>query len=947
MEIILLIILLILFSPFIIFLVLFLIERGKNKKQKLIINNLEWQLYELQRRIDANSGNENAVQAEQHVHEVQQVQPQPVQTIQQPILPAQSVVARQPQTQEQSKQNARNILLWVGVAFITIAGCVFATTQWQAMGDVAKVIIIMGTVLLFFGLSAVSNKFLKISQTGKAFYILGCIFLPISLIASAFFELFGEWFTYKGEGNWLFWAVCSILLGIALGVGVRIYKKNWIFMLMLICITITGGCIIVGNVYQTDMIQLCFSIYFTLIAFFNINTKIPPQYKRSVDIFTRVHFYGLGVPLILIATEATLFNLLAVIIVLTSLLLLYKVSGKKGYRNCFLLYYLLLFVITRDITMERFGSIIIGLSIIITFFGFHFVTEKKLLMLRTRLSDGLFLGALMLTVIEYYLQRNYLVGAIFIVGEIVCIILAMMMALWIILKRQEKGYAKGVAFLLPIQVGILVNVIFYEYVNTYTNLWLISLFIVGIAIAIQFLRNKWVRLRYLDTPFLVATILILITGFIPAIGAFENDFAWTLSVAKYALIAVYFGIKGVFDIKANQELSAKVMFYVMLGMGTISVFGLWPAICEWINVSASSKINNSFLVVSIFLVILFVAGIIIKSKSAKNSKICTLFASITMIIATSGMAFFSNQPIGTSSIYILATLICLVIAVGMALYVKITLLAIPTVLLFIFTLNYQLILEINIVVLTIEAMATMLLGRVIFPKLFLDKKEKKLHTIDIFAVATLFLICWQIFLGTRANMTVALVTLAVFFLNFYKRGLGHTRQRIMLTLSGSSLLLAWWGQPWINIPEFIEMELIVMPAIAFMLVLQCLIWKKHKTVLDNVTFGCAILAVISLIVDALSTKGLFDIMFLGIVSLVVLLYSFYFKRKKWFCFATTVLLVLAIYMTRHFWASIAWWAYLLIVGILLIVIAAWNERLKQKGTSIKKTTTRLWEEWTW
>ena len=977
MVILVLLIILIVFLPTIVFLALFIVERGKNKRHRLMIDDLQRQLREMQGHGDVTPLAQ-PVQSTQVAHPigVEPIQAQPelqaqpgqqvqtVQTVQpvQPIQQAQQVQTVQPVQQvrptfvqkqhspEQSKRNARNILLWLGVVFITIAGCVFATTQWQVMSDVAKVVIIMGTVALFFGLSAVSTKVLKIEQTGKAFYTLGCIFLPISLIASAYFHLFGSWFTYAGNGYWLFWATCSILLGVSLGVGVYIYHKQWIFVLTMICVTIAVSCVIGGNVYTNDKIQLCYSIYLLFLTLANIFVKIPKKYKRSTNIFTKCHFYILGIPFLLMSGEATFLNLLAILIALASLLFSYAKTNENGYRNCFLCYYLCLFVIARRIPANNISNLIMVIYVVISFLAFHIITEKKLVTLRTGLADGLLIGAGVFNIIDNYSQREYMFGSGFKTNTILCVLFVIFMVLWVVLEKNRKNYAKGVAFLAPILVILLMENLFNGIFEVHTIVWLIGLSIVGLAIVIKLLKNILPQLQILDLPFFIASIIAMIVCFVPPLGNFEGIFTWTNSVIGYALSAVYFGIRGAIAHKEPKKPLAMVMTIAMLCMATISAFGILSAIDEWTYTPWAYEMKYHPLAVSIFLVIVFFIGVIIKGKCERNSRVWTWFASITMIISTSGMVLFATQSYVTDVIYLWVTLIYLGIAIWMTFYMHITLLAIPTVLMFIYTLNYQLgmNIEVGVVILSVEAITTMLLSRTLFPNLFLaSEKGKRFYSFDILVVATLFLIGWMMLLGTRADITIALVILAVFFLNFYRRDIGDTGQRVMFTLAGASLLLAWWVQPWLDIPEFIKMELMVMPVIAIALILQLFIWKGHRAVMENITFGCAILGVIILIDDALDNQQLFDVMFLGIVALAVLLYSFYFKRKKWFYYSVVVLLVLAIYLTRQFWLSIAWWAYLLIVGVLLIVIAAWNERLKQKGTSIKKKTKRLWEDWTW
>ncbi|KRG09804.1 hypothetical protein ACA29_22110 [Lederbergia galactosidilytica] len=56
------------------------------------------------------------------------------------------------------------------------------------------------------------------------------------------------------------------------------------------------------------------------------------------------------------------------------------------------------------------------------------------------------------------------------------------------------------------------------------------------------------------------------------------------------------------------------------------------------------------------------------------------------------------------------------------------------------------------------------------------------------------------------------------------------------------------------------------------------------------------------------------------------------------------------YQTRPYWGNMPWWGYLLIVGLLLITIASYNEWQKQRksegklGRFMKKIIARL-KEW--
>ena len=64
-----------------------------------------------------------------------------------------------------------------------------------------------------------------------------------------------------------------------------------------------------------------------------------------------------------------------------------------------------------------------------------------------------------------------------------------------------------------------------------------------------------------------------------------------------------------------------------------------------------------------------------------------------------------------------------------------------------------------------------------------------------------------------------------------------------------------------------------------------------------------------------------NILILGLTALVILLAASVYKRKEYMIASSVLLLLIALYLTRSVWLSIAWWVYLLVAGIVLIVLA--------------------------
>lgn len=126
----------------------------------------------------------------------------------------------------------RNItwLLNLGVILLLIGGLVLATSTWDVMSNWTKTGLIALVVALFFGLAYFTRHVLKIEKTGFAFHVLGSLFLPIVILSSGYFELFGPYFSYFGEGRYLFGAAGSlVILPVYLLLAVRLGSRLFVW----------------------------------------------------------------------------------------------------------------------------------------------------------------------------------------------------------------------------------------------------------------------------------------------------------------------------------------------------------------------------------------------------------------------------------------------------------------------------------------------------------------------------------------------------------------------------------------------------------------------------------------------------------------------------------------------------------------------------------------------
>lgn len=104
--------------------------------------------------------------------------------------------------------------LITGMVFVVLAGLIFATTTWHVLPDICKTFLVLVCGLLFFSASFAADRFFRVRKTGSAFYILGSIFLFLSVLAAAYFKLLGSGFILEGTNRWkVLWVGSMVALG--------------------------------------------------------------------------------------------------------------------------------------------------------------------------------------------------------------------------------------------------------------------------------------------------------------------------------------------------------------------------------------------------------------------------------------------------------------------------------------------------------------------------------------------------------------------------------------------------------------------------------------------------------------------------------------------------------------------------------------------------------------
>lgn len=124
-----------------------------------------------------------------------------------------------------------DLLLKLGLLMILVSGILFATTTWEIISNLIKVIALVGMGTIFIGLSKFSETKLKIASTTKAYFILGLSFFLLTWVGVGYFGVISPWFSYTGAGKNLVYFITFILLAIFLYlINNKFKEKEYLYM---------------------------------------------------------------------------------------------------------------------------------------------------------------------------------------------------------------------------------------------------------------------------------------------------------------------------------------------------------------------------------------------------------------------------------------------------------------------------------------------------------------------------------------------------------------------------------------------------------------------------------------------------------------------------------------------------------------------------------------------
>lgn len=957
----------------------------------------------------------------------QQAPPRPVQPIppQQAFAPPpyRPIQPQNPVTSVSNESIKTSIILVLGVVFVVLAGIIFSTTTWELLPDIAKTIIVFSISALFFCVSVLAERVIHLNKTSTAFYILGSIFLPLTIICAGYFDLLGGWMSLSGEGRPILLMTAFATLGITSYIGSIKYCIAFFSWTFLTCITATFLCILNQFNMPGDIFAICIAVYstvFILVIDFSEITEGNSHYSKILKLFTVINTGVLSLISLLITTEGivSLIPLAIFSFVFLNPLFIHSKHSFGVYPYAVLLFVGLYKLVSPD-SISDFLLPFVGLALLSTVltitnvikdpvkiilkyvslvtvpFIFLFSTSififsakwsiTTLILIAILIADMswhafrdkirlalygqtvlvfillqglssyfsphspgklvLFTSLTLVSLLVYrstpkirtlasdlifgltglvcwYISINQIADADIATASLICIII---FAIASLILATDKNKVLSILFSCVVSVvPILIAISAYQRVsidfNDITSFSLCffpcALILGALAVLSSLFKEDSITLKN-----------ILIPSFISSLSFISILFIRELIVDSrrmpYMWIAVIIIAFKSFEIRNNSNKTAYVINTVSLLATTVLAM-----IISILNYDIS--VINAWVIVSLLPLIIFALYLIAKKYMGRNYTALPIFCSYSLAILSFVILLINYNNENATGYYLF------VIAMSLASYSAFSFVRINVIrflpLLYLpfaikracmcFTDRYFIIMSI----LALCFLAFLVSGRLIHKSFIL--KQNVAESLDWLTI-TSFIFVFLLPYNEHFAFFVFVLS-AIYIMGYFRRGLKSETDKLLVLFTSICLSIAFWAQKFFDTPDIIESEVFLIP-IAILCAVIILLWKDKRELTWNIAFITALLSVIYLGLAAIISEELIDALIILCLMMIVLFISFTNKSMRWFLLSACTLIFLTFYLTRNFWIEIQWWVYLLTAGIILLCMAAANERRKQKG----------------
>lgn len=853
------------------------------------------------------------------------------------------------------------LLLIAGVAFLFLGGIIFLTGTWDIMPNMGRAVTLLSASVIAFGANLLAERVLKLQKTGLAFYILGCIFLPLAMGGIGVFRLFGTWFSFDGGGASLLWAVICLSVALTSFLGQSNYRSSFLAWLSL---SGFGGAWTFLISFLTW--QLMASMGMSTKACAGVEGALWVLFAIGAAVWTELYLRQKQDTPLAKAALAFLYPLL----VLYSILLL--VTADQGTPSLVLC--ILMLVLAVLFGNERFVSGVLHTGV----FGALFC---------------LFAAAAHVPGMSVFADCNLFSGVLF---TVTVPSLFLMGAHWLPKASEAlRNTFRITGWIIGIPAVLLGTIM--SFFEESCGGWLFLLYALLAMGAVFFLIAVVTEKRTLPKDALLFCMHLMLlfpaamTGiweetplfsFLLVIGALllltEAVFGrklWQLAVAIgacAAMLLMYAPHTAVWILwLCAVGMTAAAVYAHLTGRGLLEKSAAWTAIAFLLTAFMPTVrpwvgFDQRWILCLALTTLLYLLETVVFSGHTRTSGTRLYLEVTAMLIAVMASIFYLGNGGLMPGWSALLFLVLLVFAVAFTKKSVNVAAAVPLFLLF-FDVRHLLVLleETELAaVLWIQTGSFILLlvlfavmGRVLLPDGFVNMEEGRCQ-IDLPLIAGVFPV-----FGVAATIDWYPSILVFLFLSIYSLlyvGRLKNRRIPALLASGSFCMMLLFHNihdPFNLFAVLYELDmkspqllLYLLPLHLFILSLLVILPVRYRNGVHMARFGMYCVTMLCLLFASMSFGNVADAIILVVFSFLILAGSFAVKRLRWFTLGFAVLVVMTLRLTWSFWQSLHWGIYLFLAGALLITLASVYELSARKAAEhpdAPKKKFRLFAAWSW
>ena len=769
---------------------------------------------------------------------------------------------------ETEKKNVT--ILITGAICIVLSAIVFLMSTWNTIPNILKTIVLALLTAVFFECSHIAKEKFKLDKASQTFFYIAMAYIPIGLISISIFGLFGEYLSISGEGKYIYLMFASIFVATIYYLTYR--NKNNAYLLIGSILSQIFGIISFCLILSNSLIMIGISLLLYNILLITLTKK---------DIFIKIYnIIPAIITLIAIINleEQSKEMIIMLFLLATNFLILELKNSKIIYAYVFNIVLMTLGIYTIMVLKDTLGINLSYMFMLLFILGTYIIEN---LLLQGKDKKSLIDSLSVVTIISLGILHIESFSNESILAPYVVSAIQVMMLLITYMKSESRG-KKITALLIPIYFIItglnIISVLELSY-HAYISFALMT-FIIG-----EVFRKKERTLHI--NNFIISHVFIVLTYIFTLafkFNEFSNDILYAvllMSVYVYSfIIEKEETLKILSYITSNFVLftmikflmgETELMWYIPM-ISTLAIMGI-----EKIYKNLQNINNDIYLLISSI-----ISYALIYCIHNEIATILTILFTIIIII--------NNKFTEKDQAFNVLSLICVMPA------------------LFLNKLSTEL--ELGLMLLSI-LITTML-----------SIKERKLSVYTIFS--GIYLICTAFNIDSKYLNEILFICWSTIHMLVLET---QNEKDVFRFLSYVSVLFLYN-----SIIKDLEMDTYTLFSMlgyitVAILTLRTIIINhiENIDILEYIVFGFLYITAL------MSYNNEQDGMLFGILLVTIVIISYLKKYGALFMISTFAILVNIFALTRRLWFSVPWWAYLLVIGSILIGFAIRNEITEKKN----------------